>query len=107
MNRAEKARAALDRLRSEREKRRKKHPSEKRIEAKASLSDPDAQLMRFADNAIRAGFNAQIAAVPKQGVIISIEMTDRRNDSGLAVPMVDDIVRRYGRAPEKLLRHTQ
>lgn len=105
-NRAEKARAALNRLRSEREKRRKRHPSEKRMEAKASLSDPDAQLMRFADNSIRAGFNAQIAAVPKQGVIVSIEMTNRRNDAGLAVPRVTDIVRRYGRAPEKLLLDT-
>jgi hypothetical protein len=35
-----------------------------------------------------------------------VDMTDRRNDSGLAVPMVDDIVRRYGQAPEKLLVDT-
>ena len=33
-------------------------------------------------------------------------MTDRRNDAGLAAPMVDDIVRRYGTAPETLLVDT-
>jgi len=33
-------------------------------------------------------------------------MTDRRNDAGLASPMVDDIVRRYGKAPERLLLDT-
>ena len=33
-------------------------------------------------------------------------MTDRRNDAGLAAPMVDDIVRRYGKAPERLLVDT-
>jgi Transposase DDE domain len=33
-------------------------------------------------------------------------MTDRRNDAGLAKPMVDDLVRRYGRAPENLLVDT-
>jgi hypothetical protein len=43
---------------------------------------------------------------PREGVIVSVDMTDRRNDSGLAVPMVDDIVRRYGQAPEKLLVDT-
>src|SRR5260221_2508760 len=33
-------------------------------------------------------------------------MTDRRNDAGLAGPMVDDMVRRYGTAPENLLVDT-
>jgi transposase len=103
--RAERARAALDRMRKEREKRAKKHPSEKEAkhEDKASLSDPDARTMRFADNALRPGYNAQIAVAPKEGIIVSIDMTDRRNDAGLAIPMVEDIVRRYGSAPHNLL----
>ena len=46
------------------------------------------------------------AAAPKEGVIVSIEVTDRRNDAGLAGPMVDDIVRRYGRTPDRLLVDT-
>jgi hypothetical protein len=33
-------------------------------------------------------------------------MTDRRNDAGLAAPMVDDLVRRYGKTPENLLVDT-
>ena len=55
--------------------------------------------MRFPDGAIRPAYNAQIAAAPKEGVIVWIEVTDRRNDAGLAGPMVDDIARRYGRTP--------
>ena len=62
--------------------------------------------MRFPDGAIRPAYNAQIAAAPKEGVIVSIEVTDRRNDAGLAEPMVDDIVRRYGRTPDRLLVDT-
>jgi hypothetical protein len=62
--------------------------------------------MRFPDGAIRPAYNAQIAAAPKEGVIVSIEMTDRRNDAGLAGPMVDDIARRYGRTPDRLLVDT-
>ena len=59
--------------------------------------------MRFADGAVRPAYNAQIAVTPKQGIIVTVAMTDRRNDAGLAGPMVDDMVRRYGKAPEKLL----
>jgi transposase len=107
--RAERARAALDRVRAEKEKRAKTHPqdeAEKKSEPKVSLSDPEARCMRFPDGAIRPAYNAQVAITPKEGIIVSVEMTDRRNDAGLAAPMVDDMVRRYGRAPERLLVDT-
>jgi len=107
--RAERARAALDRVRVEKEKRAKTHRQEevkKRSEPKVSLSDPEARVMRFADGAVRPAYNAQIAATPREGIIVSVDMTDRRNDSGLAAPMVDDIVRRYGKTPERLLVDT-
>jgi len=106
--RAERARAALDRVRAEKEKRAKTHAEDeaKKSEPKVSLSDPEARCMRFPDGAIRPAFNAQIAATPSQGIIVSVEMTDRRNDAGLAAPMVDDLVRRYGKVPENLLVDT-
>jgi transposase len=107
--RAERARAALDRVRAEKEQRAKTHPKDeakKKSEPKVSLSDPEARCMRFPDGAIRPAYNAQVATTPKEGIIVSVEMTDRRNDAGLAAPMVDDIVRRYGKAPEKLLVDT-
>ena len=107
--RAERARAALDRVRAEKEKRAKQHPGEKatkKAEPKASISDPDARHMQFADGAVRPGYNAQIAAAAKEGIIVAVEMTDRRNDSGLAAPMVEDLVCRYGKAPERLLIDT-
>lgn len=107
--RAERARATLDKVRAEKEKRAKTHrqdEAKKTSEAKVSLSDPDARVMRFPDGAVRPAYNAQVAATPGTGIILSVDMTDRRNDSGLAVPMVDDIVRRYGKVPEKLLVDT-
>jgi transposase len=107
--RAGRARAALDKVRAEKEKRAKTHPQDearKKSEPSASLSDAEARNMRFPDGAVRPAFNAQLAVTPKEGIIVSVEMTDRRNDAGLAVPMVDDIVRRYGKAPENLLVDT-
>lgn len=107
--RAEKARAALDRVRAEKEKRAKTHPQDeakKKSEPKVSLSDPEARNMCFPDGAVRPAYNAQIAVTPSAGIIVSVEMTDRRNDAGLAAPMVDDIVDRYGTAPQRLLVDT-
>ncbi len=107
--RAERARVALEQVRAEKTKRAKTHPQDeakKKSEPKVSLSDPQARCMRFPDGAIRPAYNAQIAAAPKQGLIVSVAITDRRNDAGLAAPMVDDLVRRYGKAPENLLVDT-
>jgi transposase len=107
--RAGRARAVLDKVRAEKEKRAKTHPKDeagKKSEPSASLSDAQARYMRFPDGAVRPAFNAQLAVTPRKGIIVSVEMADRRNDAGLAVPMVDDIVRRYGKAPENLLVDT-
>jgi transposase len=106
--RAARARAALERLEAERKSRAAKHAKDeaRKKAPRASTSDPEARHMRFPDGAIRPAYNAQIAAAPKEGVIVSIEMTDRRNDAGLAGPMVDAIARRYGRTPDKLLVDT-
>lgn len=106
--RTARAQATLDKLRAEKEARAKRHRQDeaKKSEPKVSLSDPEARNMRFADGAIRPAYNAQIAATPNEGIIVSVEMTDRRNDAGLAAPMVDDVVRRYGTAPKHLLVDT-
>jgi hypothetical protein len=46
--------------------------------------------MQFANGTISPAYNAQIAVTPREGIIVSIDMTDRRNDAGLAAPMIDD-----------------
>jgi len=109
--RAARARQALDQIRAEKEESAKKRrvdeaKKKQKSELTASLSDAQARYMRFPDGAFRPGYNAQIAVAPKEGIIVSVEMTARRNDAGLATPMVDDIVRRYGAAPQTLLVDT-
>lgn len=105
--RTERALATLDRLKAEKERRAKIHAGEEATKSapRVSLTDPEARWMRFADGAIKPGYNIPIAATP-QGVVLSVMATDRRNDAGLALPMVDDIAQRYGRAPARLLIDT-
>ena len=106
--RAARARAALEQLRAEKEERAKRRPQveAKKTGPKVSVSDPEARNMRFSDGSFHPAYNAQIAVTPSEGIIVSIEMTDRRNDSGLAIPMVDNMVDRYDQAPERLLVDT-
>lgn len=102
--RASKARAALERLRKEKEGRAKTHSGEeaKKGDPKVSLTDPEARQMRFADGAVRAAYNIQIAAA-SNGLVLAVQASDRRNDTGSALPMVEDIERRYGRRPGRLV----
>ena len=101
----DKARKSLEQLRGEKKKRKKTHPkAEKEKDAPAvSLTDPEARRMRFPDGAMRPAYNLQTVAVPEVGLIVSVQATDRRNDKGLAKPMIDAVVDRYGRAPARLL----
>jgi transposase len=107
--RGAKARATLEKLRAEREERAKRHAKEEAQKGgpKASTTDPEARLMRFPDGGVRPGYNLQLACVPGADLIVAVMTTDRRNDTGLAVPMVDAIAKRYGAAPARLLVDTK
>jgi transposase len=102
---AAKVRAALERLRPEKEEREKTHPEDEKAKParSVSLTDPEARGMSFADGARRAGYNIQVAALPGSGLVVGVSATDRRNDTGLASPMMDQIGRRYGAVPDRLL----
>ena len=106
--RADRARAALARLQAEKAERKKTHAKQEKDKSapKVSLTDPEARRMRFADGGTNAAYNMQIAATGN-GVVLTVMATDRRNDTGLAVPMVQDIVRRYGCAPRRVLVDTR
>jgi transposase len=106
--RAARAKAVLDKLRTEKEARAKSHAGEeaKKPEPSASTTDPQARLMRFADGAMKPGYNAQVAVTSNGGVIVGIKVTDRRNDSGQARPMVAEIEGRLGAAPGRIIADT-
>jgi len=107
--RAAQAQTTLAALQAEREERAKTHAKDEAGKGgpKASTTDPEARLMRFADGGVRPGYNLQLGCVPGSDVIVEVMTTDRRNDTGLAVPMVEAFAERYGTAPERLLVDTK
>lgn len=106
--RVEAAQQALKKLKAERKAREKTHAKDesKKKEPAASMTDPEARRLRFADGAVRAGYNAQVAATSGHGFIVEIDMTARRNDAGCARPMAEAIEARLGKAPNRLLADT-
>jgi transposase len=106
--RIEKARAKLAEIEAEKAERAKRSPKEiaEQTEARASLTDPQARRMRCADGAVRASYNVQIAATTDHGFVTAIKATDRRNDSDLARPMVEQSEQRLGRPIVRLLADT-
>jgi hypothetical protein len=103
-----KARVKLVEIEAEKAKRSKRSPKEvaEQKEARASLTDPDARRMRCADGAVRASYNVQIAATTDHGFVTAIMATDRRNDSGLVRPMVEESEQRLGRPIKRVLADT-
>jgi len=106
--RAARAKATLAEIVKERQKRAKHSPKEvaKQKEARASLSDPQSRRMRFPDGAIRSAYNVQLATTSDHGFITGVQATDRRNDSGLARPMLEETERRTGARVKRLLADT-
>ena len=83
-----------------------KQAETKKNEPRASRTDPDARLMRFADGAVRAGYNVQLAVLPQSGIIVTTAVTDRRNDAGLAGPMTEQVRTNFGITPQRVLADT-
>ena len=107
--RAEAARRKLAELQAEKARRTKTHPGEEagKSEPQASTTDPEARVMKMADGGFRPAYNLFVAASAKSQVIVDVAVTDRRNDTGMAQPMVTTILARYGRTPRRLLVDTK
>ncbi|MGV8947967.1 MAG: transposase [Candidatus Paracaedibacter sp.] len=91
----------IQKVLNESAKKRKKGTKAK--EAKSSKTDPDARQMRFADGAKGPGYNAQFRTASKIGVIVEVQVIQRRNDSNMLTPMLDSFEFRYGYSPARIL----
>jgi transposase len=108
LERAQRAKATLEELQRAKAEREKTHSAAeaRKEEPKVSLTDPEAQRMRFADGAVKPGYNMQ-AVTTTNGFVLEVDSTARRNDTGLAVPMMEMVKTRYKVLPKRLLVDTK
>ena len=72
-------------------------------EARASTTDPQARIMKFADGGCRPGYSVQLATDTESGVIVGVEVTNAGNDGAQLPPMLDQLEERYERVPDEAL----
>jgi hypothetical protein len=72
-------------------------------EARASTTDPDGRVMKFADGGYRPGYNVQFSTDTETGVIVGLEVTNAGTDSEQLTPMLDQLKERYDRTPDEAL----
>jgi transposase len=96
--------AALATLESERQR---KSSAKEKAGVRASTTDPDARVMKMADGGFRPGLNVQLAVAgdPTGGprTIVGVNVTQRGSDLSSIKPMVEQVERRSGVIPDKLL----
>lgn len=70
---------------------------------KASVTDPEARLMRESTGGMAPNYNAQISTDDHQGVILAYEVSQAREDSHELQPALDRIQKNTGRLPKQSL----
>jgi transposase len=90
-----------ERLR-EAERQRRSAPKNK-SEPRASTTDEDARNMKMADGGYRPAYNVQLKTDEKSGLIVGVDITNRSSDRGQLLPALDEVERRYGRKPGRVL----
>lgn len=105
LRKARRAQAKIEMCRAEEaEKQRRENERKDHKPARGSTTDPDARIMKMGDGSYRPAYNVQIkTAVDSGSVIVGASVTDQGNDHGLLRPAVEEIERRYGVQPERML----
>ena len=72
-------------------------------EARVSLSEPEARIMKHGDNAIAPSYNVQISTDAEQTIIVGMHVTQCSSDSGSLAPAMEEVKETMGRYPEQVV----
>lgn len=70
---------------------------------RASTTDPEADVMKLADNGFRPAYNAQSCTDTATGIVVAIAVSEVGSDAPHFLPMLDAVEAAYGRLPERHL----
>ena len=80
-----------------------KKTEEQRQQARASVSDPEARVMKMPDGGFRPAYNVQLASQLNNQVIVGISVTNHGTDGAEAPPMLEQVQERNGATPNDYL----
>ena len=71
---------------------------------RASVTDPDARIMKMPDGGFRPAYNVQYATTNKGKGIIGVDVTKSGSDQKQTIGMIKQVEKRYGQIPKKWLQ---
>jgi len=72
-------------------------------EARASMTDAEATVMKMGDGGFRPAYNPQLASDVESLVVVGVEVATVGSDQGQMVPMLEQVTARCGQAPQAWL----
>lgn len=78
-----------------RSKDRKRNEKEKR----ASITDPEARVMKMADGGFRPAYNIHLATTTERGIIVAVEVNNEGTDQTTMLPLAEQLEHTYGVRP--------
>jgi transposase len=81
-----------------------KQSEKERKEARVSLTEPEARIMKHGnDGGLASSYNVQISTDAEQKIIVGIELTQSSSDSGSLQPAMEQVKETMGRYPEQVV----
>jgi transposase len=71
---------------------------------RASMTDPDARIMKMADSGFRPAYNVQFATTNKGKAVIGVDVSKSGSDQKQTIEMIQQIEKRYQQIPKKWLQ---
>lgn len=81
--------------------RASKDNEKEREQARVSLSEPEARIMKHGDNAMAPSYNVQISTDVEEKIIVGIHLTQSSSDSGSLVQAMEEVKAMTGQYPEE------
>jgi hypothetical protein len=85
------------------EKRKQSNNGKKKTEARTSVTDPEARVMKMADGGFRPAYNVHLVSETESKVIVAVEVNSEGTDSSMMVPLAEQVETRHEVRPEEWL----
>jgi hypothetical protein len=80
--------------------RESKAGAEEKEQARVSLTEPEARIMKHGDGGHGPSYNVQVSTDAAHKVIVGVELTQSASDSGSLAPAMDEVRNMVGQYPE-------
>lgn len=94
---------ALEELTRAEESSRSKDKKRDQKEKRASITDPQARIMKMPDGGFRPAYNVHLATTTEGGVIVGVEVNNEGTDQTTMVPLAAQIEATHGICPKQWL----